>query len=57
MPMYLRLWDSLLKKREMVVVAESMSDYEGNIMQMHFKHWYTKAYPMLMPASSALFNT
>ena len=42
-PMYLRLCDSLLRKREIVVVAESKRDCDGKIIHMVLRHWKTMA--------------
>jgi hypothetical protein len=37
-PIYLRLWDSLLRNLDTVFEAASINDYEGYIIVLHFRH-------------------
>ncbi len=37
-PMYFKLWDSLLRNLETVVVDESIRDWEGKMYVIVFKH-------------------
>jgi len=55
--MYFKFLEVEDKNREMVTVAKSKSSYDGKILVMVLKHWYTRAYPTLIAESSLLLRT
>lgn len=55
-PMYLRFFDVLVKKVEIALEVCSRSSEFGAIARIVLRHWNTKAWPILIPVSSALFK-